>query len=246
MIGKKVLLMPTPHINAQENDFAKVVLMPGDPVRAKWIAETFLDDIQLVNEVRGILGYTGYTKVNHKRISVMASGMGQPSIGIYSNELYTSYGVETIIRVGTAGSYQPDIKLFDILIAATASTDSNWQYQYRLNGTFSAGADFDVLREAYEVCKNRNLPFHVGNIFSADVFYDSDPNLWKRWAELNVLGVEMESYALFANAKALNKNAACILTISDSLVTHQETTAEERQTSFNEMMKLALETAIRL
>lgn len=244
MIGKKVLLMPTPHINAQENDFAKVVLMPGDPVRAKWIAETFLDDIQLVNEVRGILGYTGYTKVNHKRISVMASGMGQPSIGIYSNELYTSYGVETIIRVGTAGSYQPDIKLFDILIAATASTDSNWQYQYRLNGTFSAGADFDVLREAYEVCKNRNLPFHVGNIFSADVFYDSDPNLWKRWAELNVLGVEMESYALYCNAQRLRKRALCMLTVTDSFTDRSKrATAEERAFGLEQMILAAIEVA---
>ena len=198
--------MGTPHINANPGDFANVVLMPGDPKRAQWIAENFLHDYKEVTNVRGILGFTGYTK-NGKRVSVMASGMGQPSIGIYSHELYSSYGVEVIIRVGTCGSYKEDIDLFDVLICTTASTDSNWAGQYGLNGVFSAGADFEVAMAAYEEAKKQGIPYHGGNILSADVFYDDDPDQWKKWAKLGVMGVEMESYALYCNAARLKKKA---------------------------------------
>ena len=236
--------MPTPHNEALKGDIAKVVLMPGDPNRAKWIVDNFLHDVKLVNQVRGMVCYTGLTK-NNKRISVMSSGMGHPSIGIYSHELYTEYDVEVIIRVGTCGSYQPNINLKDVLVCQGACTDSNWMSQYGLNGTFSAIASYDVLEEAVSVLKKHNYPYHVGNIFAADVFYDVDKDLWKRWARLGVMGVEMESYALYTTAANLHKKALCILTVSDSFITHEETTPEQRQTSFKDMMKVALEVAIK-
>ena len=236
--------MATPHINANKGDFAKVVLMPGDPVRAKWIAETFLEDYKLVNDVRGILAFTGYTKGNRKRVSVMASGMGQPSIGIYSYELFTQFDVEAIIRVGTAGSYQPDVKVFDIVIANTASTDSNWLHQYHLNGTYSAGANYELMKAAVDASEKRNMPYHVGNILSADVFYDTDPNMWKSWAELGVLGVEMESFALYCNAAKLHKKALCLLTITDSFTDRtKKATPEERAHGLKQMIQVAIDTA---
>lgn len=235
--------MGTPHINANNGDFAKVVLMPGDPVRAKWIAETYLTNYKQVTDVRGILGFTGYTK-NGKKISVMASGMGMPSIGIYSNELFMSYGVEVIIRVGTCGTYQPYINLKDVLICTTASTDSNWMSQFKLNGTYSAGADFDLAITAYEEAKKAKIPYHGGNIFAADVFYDTDPETWKRWAALGVMGVEMESYALYVNAARLGKKALCLLTVTDSFINHdQKLTAEERAFGLGRMIELAIATA---
>ena len=235
--------MPTPHINAHEGDFAKVVLMPGDPIRAKWIAENFLVDAKEVTNVRGILGYTGKTK-NGKRISVMASGMGMPSIGIYSHELFTGYGVEVIIRVGTCGTYQPNIDLKDVLICTTASTDSNWTSQYHINGVYSAGADFELCIAAYEEAKKRNLPYHGGNIFSADVFYDPDPETWKRWARLGVMGVEMESYALYTNAAALGKKALCLLTVTDSFINRdKKLTSDERAFGLSQMIELAIAVA---
>lgn len=235
--------MSTPHISANPGDFAKIVLMPGDPVRAKWIADTYLHDVKQVTDVRGILGFTGYTK-NGKRISVMASGMGQPSIGIYSYELYTGYGVEAIIRVGTCGSYQPNIDLFDILICTTASTDGNWGKQYGLNGTYSAGCDFDMAVAAYEESKKANIPYHGGNILSADVFYDYDPNTWKKWAALGVMGVEMESYALYCNAARLGKKALCLLTVTDHFIkTDKKATAEERAFGLAKMIEVAIATA---
>ena len=237
--------MGTPHINAQAGDFAKVVLMPGDPVRAKWIADTFLHDYKQVTDVRGILGFTGLTK-NGKRISVMASGMGQPSIGIYSYELYSGYGVEAIIRVGTAGSYQPDVKLFDIVAALNASTDSSWANQYRLNGIYSAAANFDLAVAASEEAKKRGIPFHAGNVLSADVFYDDDPNQWKSWARLGVLAVEMESYALYCNAAKLHKKALCLLTITDSFIdTVRKATPEERAFGLTKMIEVAIAAAER-
>ncbi len=237
--------MGTPHINANLGDFANVVLMPGDPVRAKWIADTFLHDYKQVTDIRGILGFTGYTK-NGKRISVMASGMGQPSIGIYSRELYESYGVEAIIRVGTCGSYQENINLFDVLICTTASTDSNWAGQYDLNGVFSAGADFDLAVAAYEEAKRLRTPYHGGNILSADVFYDEDPNMWKKWAKLGVLGVEMESYALYCNAARLGKKALCLLTVTDHFIKKDvKATAEQRAFGLSKMIEVAIATAER-
>ena len=237
--------MGTPHINANPGDFANVVLMPGDPKRAQWIAENFLHDYKEVTNVRGILGFTGYTK-NGKRVSVMASGMGQPSIGIYSHELYSSYGVEVIIRVGTCGSYKEDIDLFDVLICTTASTDSNWAGQYGLNGVFSAGADFEVAMAAYEEAKKQGIPYHGGNILSADVFYDDDPDQWKKWAKLGVMGVEMESYALYCNAARLNKKALWLLTVTDHFIKKdKKATAEERQLGLGKMIGVAIATAER-
>ena len=234
--------MGTPHINAEKGDFAKVVLMPGDPVRAKWIADTFLTDYVQVNDVRGILGFTGHTK-NGKRISIMASGMGQPSIGIYSYELFSFFDVEAIIRVGTMGSYQPDVKLFDVVIANSASTDSNWLAQYHLNGTYSAGANFELMQSAYDQAVKQNIPFHVGNVLSADVFYDNDKDMWKNWASLGVLGVEMESFALYCNAAKLHKKALCILTVSDSFVAPEKATVEQRAHGLTRMIQLAIDAA---
>ena len=237
--------MGTPHINANPGDFANVVLMPGDLKRAQWIAENFLHDYKEVTNVRGILGFTGYTK-NGKRVSVMASGMGQPSIGIYSHELYSSYGVEYIIRVGTCGSYRENIDLFDVLICTTASTDSNWAGQYGLNGVFSAGADFELAMAAYEEAKKAGIPYHGGNILSADVFYDDDPNMWKKWAKLGVMGVEMESYALYCNAARLDKKALCLLTVTDHFIKKdKKATAEERQLGLGKMISVAIATAER-
>ncbi|MCF0107791.1 MAG: purine-nucleoside phosphorylase [Bacilli bacterium] len=235
--------MGTPHINAHADDFAKIVLMPGDPVRAKWIAETYLHDYKQVTDVRGILGFTGYTK-NGKRISVMASGMGQASIGIYSYELYSGYGVEAIIRVGTCGSYQSNIDLFDVLICTTASTDSSWGKQYKVNGTLSAGSDLELAITAREEAIKANTPFHSGNILSADVFYDYDPESWKRWAEVGVMGVEMESYALYCNAMRLNKKALCLLTVTDHFIKKEKkATPEERAFGLAKMIEVAIATA---
>ena len=237
--------MGTPHINANNGDFAKVVLMPGDPVRAKWIAETYLHDYKQVTDVRGILGFTGFTK-NGKKISVMASGMGMPSIGIYSYELFTGYGVEAIIRVGTCGTYQPDIQLKDVIVCTTASTDSNWMSQFKLGGTYSAGADFDLAVAAYEEATKAKIPFHGGNVLAADVFYDPDPDTWKRWASLGVLGVEMESYSLYVNAARLHKKALCLLTVTDSFIQHTEKlSSEERAYGLGRMIELAISVAER-
>lgn len=237
--------MGTPHINANEGDFAKVVLMPGDPVRAKYIADTFLHDVKLVNQVRGMLAFTGYTE-NGKRISVMASGMGQPSIGIYSYELYTHFGVELIIRVGTCGSYQDYVHLKDVIIATSASTDSNWLAQYGLNGTYSACADFVAANNAYCIAKRLKAKVHTGNVLSADVFYDPDPNMWKSWARLGVLAVEMESFALYCNAAKHHKKALCLLTVTDSFIDREhKLTSDERVTCVHDMVAIAVETAER-
>lgn len=235
--------MATPHNNAQEGAFAKTVLMPGDPLRAKFIAENFLTDVVQVNTVRNMFGYTGYYK--GKKVSVMGSGMGMPSIGIYSHELYSVYGVEKIIRVGTCGAYAPECKVFDLILAQGACTNSNWSHQYQVPGTVSAICNFDMLKQAYDVAISNNMNVHVGNILSSDIFYNDHPEVWQKWAKLGCLGVEMESYALYTTAAILNKKALCILTVSDSFITHEETTAEERQTSFKDMMKVALEVAIK-
>ncbi len=230
--------MSTPHNNAKEGDFAKTVLMPGDPLRAKFIAEHYLEDVVQVNGVRNMLAYTGYYK--GKRVSVMGSGMGMPSIGIYSYELYAFYGVERIIRVGSAGSTNEDCKLFDIVLAQGASTNSNWIKQYHLpDGTFSAISSYSVLEQAVESAKRRGVRYHVGQVYSSDNFYNDDE--WAKWADFGILCIEMESYALFATAAQLHKEAFAILTISDSMITHQETTAEERERSFTDMMEVALD-----
>lgn len=233
--------IPTPHIAAKEGDFARTVLMPGDPLRAKYIAETFLTDAVLVNNVRGVNGYTGM--YNGKRVSVMASGMGMPSMGIYSYELFKFYDVENIIRIGTAGSLNADLKIRDLAIAMGACTDSNYAAQYELPGTFAPIASFELLRKAVDqVEKMGNIHYKVGNVASSDVFYSERPTT-EAWQKMGVLAVEMETAALYMNAARTGKNALTICTISDSLVTGEVTTAEERQSSFADMMKVALEIA---
>ena len=233
--------IPTPHITAKEGDFARTVLMPGDPLRAKYIAENFLTDAVLVNNVRGVNGYTGM--YNGTRVSVMASGMGMPSMGIYSYELFKFYDVDNIIRIGTAGSLQPDLKIRDLAIAMGACTDSNYAAQYELPGTFAPIASFDLLRKAVDQAeKMGNVGYKVGNVASSDVFYSERPTM-EAWQKMGVLAVEMETAALYMNAARTGKNALTICTISDSLVTGEVTTSEERQTSFADMMKVALEIA---
>ena len=233
--------VPTPHITAKYGDFAETVLMPGDPLRAKFIAENFLQDAVLVNNVRGVNGYTGYYK--GKRVSVMASGMGQPSIGIYSYELFNFYGVENIIRVGSCGAFDKDLHARDIVIAMGACTNGNYAMQYGLPGTFCPIADFDLVRKAVDACEKANVRYKVGNIFSSDIFYN-ESGADMKWANMGVLGVEMESAALYCNAARAGKKALCICTVSDSFVYPEEnTTAEERQNSFTKMMEIALEIA---
>ena len=233
--------IPTPHIAAKEGDFAKTVLMPGDPLRAKFIAETFLTDAVLVNNVRGVNGYTGY--YNGKRVSVMASGMGIPSMGIYSYELFNFYDIDNIIRIGTAGSIHPDLKIRNVVLAMGACTDSNYGAQYELPGTFAPIASFELLRKAVRVIEEMgNIGYKVGNVVNSDVFY-SDRQTTAAWQKMGALAIEMESAALYMNAARAGKNALTICTISDSLVTGEVTTAEERQTSFADMMKIALEIA---
>ena len=239
------LPIPTPHINAPKDGFAKTVLMPGDPQRSKHIAETYLKNAVLVNNVRGIQGYTGEYK--GKKVSVMASGMGIPSIGIYSYELYHAYGVENIIRVGTAGGMVPDIKLRDIIIGTGACTDSNYAMHYGLKGTISAVASFELLKKADEAVQKLGFQdkARFGQIFSTDVFYKDQPDTLD-WAKIGCIGVEMESYALYLNAARAGKRALSICSISDNLINKEELTAEERAKTVNDMILLALETAISL
>ena len=233
---------PTPHINATPKDFAKTVLMPGDPLRAKFIAENFLENARLINNVRGIQGYTGEYK--GKKISVMASGMGMPSIGIYSYELYNFFGVENIIRVGSAGGMTERVKLRDIVLAQGACTDSAYAGQYGLSGAFAPIADFTLLKKAAENAEQKGLRFHVGNILSSDRFYGDDTEASAKWSKMGVLAVEMEAAALYMNAARAGKKALAICTVSDHLLTGESTSAEERQTTFTAMMELALDTAL--
>lgn len=235
--------MPTPHIAAQAGDFAKTVLMPGDPLRAKFIAETFLENPKLVNEVRGMLGFTGTYK--SVPVSVMASGMGMPSMGIYSYELYSEYGVENIIRIGSAGAISRKLKLMDVVAAQGVCTDSNFAHQYQLPGQFTPIADFKLLETAVSVARSMGTEMPVGNLLSSDVFYDaSNSNI--KWAEMGVLAVEMEAAALYLNAAKLGKRALAICTISDSIITGEGLSSADRQTTFTTMMKIALETAVRM
>ena len=234
-------MIPTPHINASRGDFAETVLMPGDPCRSQYIAESFLENARLVNDVRGVKGYTGLYK--GKKVSVMASGMGIPSMGIYSYELFNFYDIDNIIRIGTAGSIHPDLKIRNVVLAMGACTDSNYGAQYELPGTFAPIASFELLRKAVKVIEEMgNIGYKVGNVVSSDVFY-SDRQTTAAWQKMGALAIEMESAALYMNAARAGKNALTICTISDSLVTGEVTTAEERQTSFDDMMKIALEIA---
>ena len=239
------LPIPTPHINAPKDGFAKTVLMPGDPKRAKYIAETYLKNAVLVNDVRGIQGYTGEYK--GKKVSVMASGMGIPSIGIYSYELYHAYDVDNIIRVGTAGALLKDIKVRDIIIATGACTDSNYAFNFGLNGTISAVPSFELLKKADEAVQQLKLGDKVrfGQLLSTDVFYKDVPDTLD-WVKMGVIGVEMEAYALYLNAARAGKKALSICSVSDNIVLHEELTAEERAKSVNDMIELALEVAISL
>ena len=215
--------------------------MPGDPLRAEFIAKTYLENAVLVNNVRGVQGYTGYYK--GKRVSVMASGMGQPSIGIYSYELFNFYGVESIIRVGSCGAFSPELHARDIIVAMGACTNGNYASQYNLPGTFCPIASSDLVRKAVEECEKAGVNVRVGNILSSDMFYD-DANSGMQWSKMGVLGVEMESAALYCNAARAGKKALCICTVSDSFVYPEEnTTAEERQNSFTKMMEIALAVA---
>jgi len=232
---------PTPHIGAKAGEIAKTVLMPGDPLRAKFIAETFLEDVVQFNSVRNMLGYTGTYK--GKRISVMGGGMGMPSIGIYSYELFNFYGVDNIIRIGTAGSMNENVKVRDVVVALGASTNSNYAAQYCLPGTFAPIASFDLASAAVAVAKEKNINAVVGNILSSDTFYTADQTATEKWMSMGILAVEMEAAALYMNAAQAKKNALCLLTISDSLITGESLSAEERQLSFTDMMEIALEIA---
>lgn len=234
----------TPHINANNGDFAKTVLMPGDPLRSKFVAENYFDNPVLVNNIRGIQGYTGTYK--GVPVSVMASGMGMPSIGIYSYELFNVFGVMNIIRIGSAGALKESVKIRDIVIGMGACTDSNFAYQYRLNGTFSAIAGYNLLSTAVNTAHEQlNTPVKVGNILSSDVFYGNQEDAL-RWGNMGVLALEMESYALYSVAAQSGKQALSICTISDSLITGEKLSAEDRQTSFESMIVLALATAVKV
>ena len=234
--------MSTPHNRAENGDFAKTVLMPGDPLRAKFIAETFLEDPRLVTDVRGMYGYTG--TYQGRPISVMGSGMGMPSIGIYSYELYNIFGVENIIRIGSAGGIDPSLQLFDIVIGQGACTDSNYFQSFELRGSYAPIADYGLLSKAVKECENRGLRHKVGNLYSSDVFYgESGIDGTLAWRKMGVLAVEMEAAALYMNAARAGKKALAICTISDIIGSSEETTALERQTAFRDMMRVALEIA---
>ena len=241
---------PTPHINAQPSDFAKTVLMPGDPLRSKFIAVNFLTDAKLINNVRGVRGYTGY--YNGKQISVMASGMGMPSIGIYAYELYNIFNVENIIRVGSAGALNAGIHLRDIVMAQGASTDSNFADQYHLPGTFSPICSYGILKKCIDTAEQMKLRYHVGNILSTDRFYSDEENVPdglksnEVWAKMGIMAVEMEAAALYMTAARCGKKALAVCTVSDNIITGETTTAEERQNSFTDMIELAMKTAVKL
>lgn len=234
----------TPHINAEPGDFAKTVLMPGDPLRAKFIAENYLENVRLVNNVRAIGGYSGtYRGVP---VSVMGSGMGMPSIGIYSYELYNFFGVENIIRVGSVGGICDKVKVRDLIIGMSASTTSNYAVQFALEGTYAPTADYRLVRMAADKAEAMGFSYHVGNILSSDIFYNADPTARERWTRMGVLGVEMEAAALYMNAAYANKSALAICTVSDHLISGEALDAEARQSSFTDMMELALSVAAEL
>ena len=232
----------TPHIKATSADFAKTVLMPGDPLRSKFVAETFLENPRLVNNVRGIQGYTGTYK--GVPVTVMASGMGMPSIGIYSYELYNFFGVENIIRIGSAGGLADNVQLRDVLIGMGACTNSAYQDQYKLNGNYAPIASFDLLREAVKEAEELGVRYQVGNLLSSDVFYHADPDFNDGWYKMGVLGVEMEAAALYMNAAKAGKRALAICTVSDHILRGEALDADARQSTFTDMMKIALNVAV--
>lgn len=233
--------MGTPHNGAKQGDIAKTVLMPGDPLRAKYIAETYLENAVCFNTVRNMFGYTG--AYHGKQVSVMGGGMGIPSIGIYSYELFHFYDVEQIIRIGSAGGLSDNVHLRDLVIGMGASTNSNYAQQYKLPGTFAPIADFGLLRKAVEAAEAKNIPVAVGNILSSDTFYSDDETANGQWKKMQILCVEMEAAALYMNAARAGKKALCMLTISDHIYTGEALSAEDRQTTFHDMMEVALELA---
>ena len=243
-----MLATPTPHNSARPGDFGKTVLMPGDPLRARFIAENFLNNPVLVNNVRGVQGYTGTYK--GVKVSVMASGMGMPAIGIYSHELFTGYDVDNIIRVGSAGAIQENIHLYDLVIAQGACTDSNFAHQFHLPGTFAHIASYELLSAAVEAAKQNGAVYHVGNVNSSDVFYGDHEGVPEgldsvyALKKMGVMALEMEAAALYMNAARYGKRGLCICTISDHVLTGEETNSHERQTAFTTMMKVALDVAV--
>ncbi len=235
---------PTPHIKAEPSDFAKTVLMPGDPLRSKFIAENFLENARLINNVRGIQGYTGTYK--GEKVSVMASGMGMPSMAIYSYELYNFFGVENIMRIGSAGALSESVKIRDIIIGMGASTTSSYAVQYGLEGTFAPIASYELLEIAVEEARKVGARVAVGNLLSSDIFYNANAEAHKKWQAMGILGVEMEAAALYMNAAYAKRRALAICTVSDHILTGESLGSDERQNSFTEMMEIALNTAIRL
>ena len=234
--------MGTPHNAAEKGQIAKTVLMPGDPLRAKYIQEAYLEDVECFNTVRNMLGYTGTYK--GKKVSVMGGGMGIPSIGIYSYELYHFYDVESIIRIGSAGGFQDDVNVMDIVIGMGACTNSNYAHQYGLPGTFAPIADYELLEKAVQIAKAQGASVKVGNILSSDTFYDDDSTANEKWKKMGVLAVEMEAAALYMNAARAGKKALCMLTISDHLFKDESLSAADRQTGFGKMMEIALNLAV--
>ena len=231
------------HIAAKNDEIADTVLLPGDPKRAKWIAENFLENAVCYTDIRGMLGFTGTYK--GKRISVQGTGMGIPSMSIYITELMKDYGVKTLIRVGSAGSYQEDVKIRDIVVALSTSTDSNINNRRFKGASFAPTVNFDLLSKVLKTTEEKNIKIKAGNILTSDEFYNDDPSYFKKWAEFGVLAVEMETAALYTLASKYKAKALSILTISDSLVSPEITSSEEREKTFNEMIELALETAIK-
>ena len=233
--------MSTPHNSASKGQIAETVLLPGDPLRAKFIAENFLNNVEQFNAVRNMFGYTG--TYNERKVSVMGTGMGCPSIGIYSYELIHMYGVKNLIRIGSCGAYDPRLNLYDIILVMGASTDSNYAAQYNLPGIYSATASWELLSRAKKIADENNISTTVGNIVTSDVFYHDNPESWRSWAKMGCLAAEMESYALYCNANRAGVNALTILTVSDSIANQTETTPEQREKGFKDMMKIALELA---
>lgn len=231
----------TPHIKPNGVEIAETILLPGDPLRAKFIAETYLENPVLFNEVRGMLGYTGEYK--GKKVSVMGTGMGTPSMAIYSWELINVFGVKNLIRIGSCGAMQKDIKLYDIIFAMGAATNSDYAHQWNLPGQFPLTASFELLEKAKKAADEREYEVHVGNILSSDVFYNADETTTEKWAKMGILAEEMETTSLYMNAASAGVKALTILTVSDHMITHEQTTQEERQTAFTQMVEIALDIA---
>jgi purine-nucleoside phosphorylase len=240
----KMAKYPTPHIDATPEDFGKTVLMPGDPKRSEFIAKNFFENARLVNDIRGVKGYTGFYK--GEKVSVMASGMGIPSIGIYSYELYNFFDVDNIIRIGSAGTIRKDVNIRDLAFAMTASTNSAFGAQYGLPGTYAPCADYTLLSTAVEEAKKLGATYHVGNMLSADTYYDDDPLCLDKWAKMGILAVEMEAAGLYMTAARAGKRALAICTISNSILTGEEMPPEDRETTFTQMIETALNTAVKM